>query len=267
MNRYRTGEHEKEEDCAPPRQREERCVTVCGKPGPPGPRGPEGPRGPQGPKGEPGCPGPRGARGEPGLPGRHGPSGPCGPKGEPGCDGKDGRPGPRGPQGPQGCPGTKGEPGCDGRDGEIDTYAYLYTTHALTEGAPVELGCGSTAGHIRPHGRKVVLEESADYAVWFTADPREADCVELRLNCRPIPGGTYAHSGMAIVRAHAGDELALCVNGCGGCGPDCGCDAVTASLLILKLGPGRDHCHRHEREPCRCEGHDEHEIFCEEYKV
>ena len=326
MNRYKADEQHREQDCHTPPRREERCVTVCGKPGPPGPRGPQGPRGergcdgkeghpgPRGPKGEPGCdgrsgpPGPRGPqgpKGEPGHPGKHGCPGPkgepgkdgcpgqrgprglqgepgrpgkdgChGEKGERGCDRKDGRPGPRGPMGPRGERGEHGRDGCDGRDGAIDTYAYLFTTHSLTEGAAVDLNChGPVAGHITPRGRKVVLEETADYAVWFTAEHREADCVELRLNCKPIPGGTYAGNGMVIVRACAGDELTLCATGCGGHGPDCGCHAVTASLLILKLG---DRCHHHEpprhrehcdcKEHCDCETHDEYEVYSEEYAV
>jgi len=147
-----------------------------------------------------------------------------------------------GPQGPQ------GEHGCDGRDGMVDTYAYVFTTCALTEGEPVDFPCtGSVAGGIAPHGRKVVLEESGDYAVWFSANPREADCVELKQNCKPVAGGIYAHQGMVILRACAGDELAVCVNGCGSCGPDCGCDAVKASLLVLKLGARCEHdgCHCH----------------------
>jgi len=170
-----------------------------------------------------------------------------------------------GPQGP------KGEPGCDGRDGRdgaIDTYAYLFTTHPIPEGA-VDLNCeGPVAGHITPRGKVVVLEESADYAVWFTLAHAEADCAELRLNCHPVPGGTYAGNGMAIVRARAGDELTLCATGCGGHGPNCGCHAVTASLLVLKLA---DRCHHHEQdhhcEPCHDKDCDEYEVYSEEYAV
>ena len=102
-------------------------------------------------------------------------------------------------------------------------------------------------------GRKIRLHESADYAVWFHVDSREAECAVLQLNCRPVPGGTYAGPGMAIVRARAGDELALCVSGCGGCGPDCGCEAVTASILVLKLKP---HCHHGD---CDCDHDKPHE--------
>ena len=106
----------------------------------------------------------------------------------------------------------------------------------------------------------MVLEETADYAVWFTVEHRQTDCVELQLNCHPVPGGTYAGNGMAIVRARAGDELTLCVTGCGGHGPDCGCHAVTTSLLVLKLG---NHCEPEPHcEPCqRWEDHYECETW------
>jgi len=124
------------------------------------------------------------------------------------------------------------------------------------------------AGYITPRGKKVVLEETADYAVWFVVAPREADCVELRLNCKPVPGGIYPGNGMAIVRAHAGDELTLCVTGCGIPSAECGCHAVTASLLVLKLG---DRCHHHEpehsREPCHCEENDAYEQYSEGFAV
>ena len=272
------------------------CITVCGRPGPRGPKGEpgcDGKPGPRGPKGEPGrhgSPGPRGPRGEPGCDGRPGPRGP---KGEPGCDGKpgcpgpmgprgprgiqgeagkngkdgcpgprgemgrDGCPGPRGPAGPRGPQGPKGEPGCDGEDGRIDTYAYLYTTHHLSDCSLVDFtSAGPVAGHLSPLGKKIRFHESADYAIWFTVDPREAECAVLQLNCHPVPGGTYAGSGMAIIRVHAGDELGLCVSGCGGCGPECGCDTVTASVLILKLGA---HCHR--EHPCE---EREHHGCCED---
>jgi len=172
-----------------------------------------------------------------------------------------------GPEGP------RGERGCDGRDGErgeIDTYAYLFTTEELCEGA-VDLDChGPVEGRIRPRGTKVVLEESADYAVWFTVAHNQTDCVELRLNCHAVPGGTYAGNGMVIVRARAGDELTLCVKGCGGHGPDCGCHAVTASLLILKLADRHKRCHDkdHCEESCpHCEDFDDYEIHSEEYAV
>jgi len=112
----------------------------------------------------------------------------------------------------------------------------------------VDFECvGRVEGQIAPRGRRVRLEESADYAVWFQVDPREADCVILQLNCHPVPGATYAGSGMVILRAHAGDELSLCVSGCGGCGPECGCEAVTASLLVLKL---KAHCRHEEDRDC-----------------
>ena len=157
----------------------------------------------------------------------------------------------RGPQGRQ------GEPGCDGADGRIDTYAYLYTTHPLSDCTLVDFtSAGPVEGSICPQGRKIRLEESADYALWFTVNPGEAACVALQLNCRPVPGGTYAGNGMAIIRASAGDEVGLCVSGCGGCGPECGCDTVTASILILKLA---SHCHP-PRHPC---AHQECEA-CEE---
>jgi len=188
--------------------------------------------------------------------------------------------GPQGPRGPRGERGEPGEHGCDGRDGAIDTYAYLFTTHPLTDGAAVEFeGRGPVAGGIRPRDKKVVLEETADYAVWFAVATHETDCVELRLNCRPVPGGTYAGNGMAIVRACAGDELTLCVAGCGVHGPNCGCHAVTASILVLKLG---DRCHHHapehertcrdckeqDNDPCHhCEAHDEYEAYSDEYEV
>ena len=209
-----------------------------GCPGPQGPKGEPGCPGLQGPKGEPGCPGPRGPRGIQGEPGREGKDGCPGPKGEPGCDGKDGRPGSRGPQGEPGCDGR------DGRDGAVETYAYLYSTCPLEECTLVTLPCaGPVEGHIHPHGKKVQLGESGDYAVWFTVDTKEVDCVTLELNDKPVPGGTYAGTGMAIVRAHAGDCLALCVSGCGECGPHCRTEPVTASLLILKLGGRREHGH------------------------
>jgi len=107
------------------------------------------------------------------------------------------------------------------------------------------------AGGIAPLGNKVVLEESGDYAVWFSVNPREAACVELKLNCRPVAGGKAVQQGMTILRASAGDELAVCVDGCGSCEPDCGCDAVKASLLVLKLAARHD-----EREACRCHRHE-----------
>jgi len=240
-----------------------------GKPGCPGPKGEPGRDGCPGPKGEPGkegCPGPRGPRGIQGEPGRDGKDGCPGPKGERGCDGKDGCPGPRGPMGPE---GPRGERGCDGRDGEhgkFETYAYLFTTQKLGEGA-IDLDCkGPIEGHIKPRGTKVVIEETADYAVWFTAAHSETDCLELRLNCHPIPGGTYAGNGMVIVRACAGDELTLCARGCGGHGPNCGCHAVTASLLILKLADRHGHHHKRDHESC-CHNHDEYEIYSEEYAM
>jgi len=93
-----------------------------------------------------------------------------------------------------------------------------------------------------PRGREVVLEESADYAVWYSADAREADCVTLQLDGCPVAGGTYAKTGMAIVGADCGAKLSLCVSGECRFGPHCGCDAVKASLLVLKLGPKRMHC-------------------------
>jgi len=105
-----------------------------------------------------------------------------------------------------------------------------------------------------------VLEESADYAVWFTVDAREADCVELRQNGHKVAGGAYARSGMAIVRAERHDELSVCVTGHCACGAvNCGCEAVKAGLLILKLGAKRMHCTHHD-----C-GEHEYDIYEEEY--
>jgi len=75
---------------------------------------------------------------------------------------------------------------------------------------------------------------------------------------------------MAIVRAHAGDELSLCVTGCGGCGKDCGCHAVTASLLILKLGERHHHekpCHEKHEHCHHCEDQHDYEVYTEEYEV
>jgi len=110
-------------------------------------------------------------------------------------------------------------------------------------------------GAILPCGREVVLEESADYAVWFTIDAREADCVTLEHNGCPVPGGKYQKNGMAIIHADCGDKLSLCVSGDCGFGPNCGCESVTASLLILKLGPKKLHCTHcpHEEKHCCCE--------------
>jgi hypothetical protein len=160
--------------------------------------------------------------------------------------------------GPRGPRGERGEPGVNGLDGEIDTYAYLYTTEPLDGCAPVDFDrAGAIAGGIAPHGRKVVLEESADYAIWFSANAQEADCVELKQNCHTVAGGTYAKSGMAIIRAEAFDELSVVVSGHCSCGPDCGCEAVNASLLILKLGPKKMHCtHQHEVVEQHCHHHE-----------
>ena len=300
MNRYKPNEnmHMQGQGCVPEREcahnqkscdqcSGEKCVTVCGKPGPQGPRGPMGPRGPKGEPGRNGCdgrPGPKGEPGRPGCDGKHGCDGrpgpkgepgcmgPRGPKGEPGCDGRHGKdgcdgrpgePGPRGPKGERGPCGPCGPQGIPGPAGKIDTYAYLYTTRCLKEGCEVAFDCiGSIAGCVsfKPGSTKVVLEDSGDYAIWFSVAKTEAACASLCLNGCIVPGTVYADSGMAIVRAKAGDCLSLKASGCKSCGADCGCKEVTASLLIMKFNTidERDLCSykqefEHRQEECACD--------------
>ena len=245
------------------------CPGAPGRHGRPGSVGPMGPMGPRGPRGEAGCAGAPGRhgrpgpKGEPGCPGRPGPMGPRGPRGEAGCagaPGRHGRPGPMGPRGP------RGRDGRDGADGIFDTYAYLYTSFPLQNCNRVDFArSGAVSGGISPHGKKITLQESGDYAVWVSVKDGSVRTAELQRNGKVVPGGTFSGDGMAIVRAHAGDCLSVCVKTRCDCNtPDCDCGAVTASILILKLSSShhRPSCCDHP-ESCDCNRephHEEHEL-------
>jgi len=146
-----------------------------------------------------------------------------------------------------------------GPAGRIDTYAYIYTNRPLCDDAFVPFHyTGSISGCIgfQPCAQEVVLGDSGDYAIWFYVAPGEADCAALYLNGKPVDGGLYAGGGMVILRAKACDKLSLKVQKHCGCKTDCGCLAVTASLLIMRFHY-LDNC-----RPCDCDCDCDYECDC-----